>query len=65
MTMSDQFRFFLTSKRLIEFLRHAKLVIQTDETYKLLWLQNPILLIDRVLYPQGLALILGKQRKIF
>ena len=41
----DQFRFFLTSKTLVESSSHAKLVLQRDGTYKLLWLRNPVLLI--------------------
>jgi hypothetical protein len=56
----DQFRFFLTTRRLIEFSSHFKLIIQTDGTYKLTWNNNAILLLgasdfNRVFHPIGLS----------
>jgi hypothetical protein len=56
----DQFRFFLTTQRLLQFSSNFKLILQTDGTYKLLWIGNSVLLIgssdfDRLFHPIGLA----------
>ena len=52
----DRFRFFVTTRRLIEFSSNFKCVLQTDGTYKLLWIGNSVLLIgssdfNRVFHP--------------
>ncbi len=41
----DRFRFFVTTRRLLEFSSNFKCVLQTDGTYKLLWIGNSVLLI--------------------
>jgi len=56
----DKFRFYITTRRLIEFSTNFKLIIQTDGTYKLTWIGNSILIVgasdfDRVFHPIGLA----------
>ena len=56
----DQFRFYITTRRLIEFSTNFTLVLQTDGTYKLTWLGNAILIVgssdfDRIFHPVGLA----------
>ena len=56
----DQFRFFLTTQRLLQFSSNFKLILQTDGTYKLMWIGNSVLLLgssdfNRVFNPVGLA----------
>jgi len=56
----DQFRFFITTRRLIEFSSNFKHVLQTDGTYKLTWIGNSILIVgssdfNRVFHPIALA----------
>ncbi len=56
----DQFRFFITTRRLIEFSLNSKVVIQTDGTYKLNWQGAPVLIVgttdrNRSFHPFGIA----------
>jgi hypothetical protein len=56
----DQFRWFLSTRRLISFSSNFKIVLQTDGTYKLMWIGNSVLLLgssdfNRVFHPVGLA----------
>ena len=56
----DKFRFYITIRRLIEFSSNFKLVLQTDGTYKLTWVKNPILIVgssdfNRVFHTIGQA----------
>ena len=56
----DIFRFFVSTRRLINFSSNLKTTIQTDATYKLVWQGFPILLVggsdsDRVFHPLGIA----------
>ena len=57
----DQFRYFLTTRRLIQFSMNADTVIHTDGTYKLVWEGFPVLIVgtsdaDRHFHPFGKAL---------
>ena len=40
----DQFRYYITTARLVRFSSNFKLIFQTDGTYKLLWIGNSVLL---------------------
>ena len=56
----DQFRWFLSTRRLLEFSSNFNIVLQTDGTYKLCWIGNSVLLLgssdfDRVFHPIGLS----------
>ena len=56
----DLFRFFITTRRLIELSSNFKTVLQTDGTYKLLWQGFPVLLIgssdaNKVFHCVGIA----------
>jgi hypothetical protein len=56
----DQFRWFLSTRRLLEFSSNFNIVLQTDGTYKLCWIGNSVLILgssdfDRVFHPIGLS----------
>ena len=40
----DQFRWFLSTRRLLEFSSNFNIVLQNDGTYKLCWIGNSVLL---------------------
>ena len=57
---NDLFRFYVTTRRLILFSGNAKVVLQTDGTYKLMWQGYPVLFIgtsdaQRSFFPFGMA----------
>ena len=58
----DQFRYFLTTRRLIQFSMNADTVIHIDGTYKLVWEGFPVRIIgtpdaDRHFHPFGSAFV--------
>ena len=57
----DIFRFFITTRRLIQFSLKGKVILHTDATYKINWNGYPLLVVgtsdlNRAFHPLGLAL---------